>query len=177
VTFSDHASAAVELAVRNAALNGFVNATGKVFDWQQPPASFHYDLIIGSDLLYDTANHQSLLNTIQQMLKMMVPHGLANQAARMPSHLFNGLVRRAGRLKQLTNIFSQFAFHNACSFACIFCSHLRPTLVQWNAENRTGYCPNPSLLSQRRELVPRFADFCGFDTVPSLVRVSPSCRA
>lgn len=70
VTFSDHASAAVELAVRNAALNGFVNATGKVFDWQQPPTSFHYDLIIGSDLLYDTANHQSLLNTIRQMLKV-----------------------------------------------------------------------------------------------------------
>ena len=69
LTFSDHATAAVRLAVHNAALNGFVNATGKVFDWHQPPASCRYDLVFGSDVLYDTAHHQSLLNTIQQMLK------------------------------------------------------------------------------------------------------------
>ena len=34
VTFSDHATAAVRLAVHNAGLNGFPNATGKVFDKQ-----------------------------------------------------------------------------------------------------------------------------------------------
>lgn len=69
VTFSDHATPAVRLAVHNAGLNGFPNATGNVFDWLQPPKSFQYDFVFGSDLLYDTANHQSLLNTIQQMLR------------------------------------------------------------------------------------------------------------
>ncbi len=70
VTFSDHATAAVRLAVHNAGLNGFHNATGKVFDWQQPPKSLQYDFVFGSDVLYDAANHQRLLYTIQQMLKV-----------------------------------------------------------------------------------------------------------
>ena len=69
VTFSDHATAAVRLAVYNAGLNGFPEATGEVFDWQQPPTSFQYDFVFGSDVLYDIAHHQSLLNTIQQMLQ------------------------------------------------------------------------------------------------------------
>ncbi len=69
VTFSDHATAAVGLALHNAGLNGFPDATGKVFDWQRSPKSFEYDFVFGSDVLYDTAHHQSLLNTIQQMLK------------------------------------------------------------------------------------------------------------
>ena len=68
VTFSDHATAAVRLAVNNAGLNGFPNSAGKVFDWRQPPKSSHYDFVFGSDLLYDTSNHQPLLNVIQQML-------------------------------------------------------------------------------------------------------------
>ena len=68
VTFSDHASAAVKLAVHNAGLNGFSNATGLVFDWQQSPNSVHYDFVFGSDVLYDAASHQPLLNAMQQML-------------------------------------------------------------------------------------------------------------
>lgn len=69
VTFSDHATAAVRLAVHNAGLNGFPEATGEVFDWQQPSTSFQYDFVFGSDVLYDIAHHQSLLNTIQLMLQ------------------------------------------------------------------------------------------------------------
>lgn len=68
VTFSDHASAAVELAISNAALNGFSDATGMVFDWNQPPTEEKYDLIIASDILYETSSHKPLLNTIQTML-------------------------------------------------------------------------------------------------------------
>lgn len=70
VTFSDHATAAVRLAVHNASLNGFPNAIGKVFDWQQPPESLQYDFVFGSDVLYDAANHQRLLYTMQQMLRV-----------------------------------------------------------------------------------------------------------
>ncbi len=68
VTFSDHATPAVRLAVHNAALNGFHNVNGRVFDWQQPPQTVQYDLVFGSDVLYDIAHHQSLLNTIHQTL-------------------------------------------------------------------------------------------------------------
>jgi predicted nicotinamide N-methyase len=70
VTFSDHATAAVKLAISNAGLNGFPSATGTVFDWQQSSASLQYDFVFGSDVLYETVSHQPLLNTIQRMLKV-----------------------------------------------------------------------------------------------------------
>ena len=67
VTFSDHASAAVDLAVSNAALNGFADTIGMVFDWQHPP-THTFDFIIASDVLYDEASHEPLLRTLQAML-------------------------------------------------------------------------------------------------------------
>ncbi len=67
VTFSDRASAAVDLAVSNAALNGFPDAIGIVFDWQRPPTNV-YDFIFASDVLYDVAQHEPLLTTLQSML-------------------------------------------------------------------------------------------------------------
>lgn len=68
VTFSDHASAAVKLAISNAALNGFTEAAGIVFGWHQPPTKKKYDLITASDILYETSSHKPLLNTIQTIL-------------------------------------------------------------------------------------------------------------
>jgi predicted nicotinamide N-methyase len=68
VTFSDHASAAADRAVSNAALNGFSYACGLVFDWQHPPA-VDFDFIFASDILYDPAGHEPLLRTLQSMLR------------------------------------------------------------------------------------------------------------
>ena len=67
VTFADHASSAVRLAVSNAALNGFADTPGKVFDWQQPPTD-QFDFIIASDVLYDVAGYEPLLCTLRAML-------------------------------------------------------------------------------------------------------------
>ncbi len=67
VTFADHASSAVRLAVSNAALNGYADAVGRVFDWQQPTAD-QFDFILASDVLYDTAGYEPLLSTLQAML-------------------------------------------------------------------------------------------------------------
>ena len=67
VTFADHASSAVRLAVSNAALNGFANIAGMVFDWQQPTTD-QFEFILASDVLYDVASHEPLLCTLRAML-------------------------------------------------------------------------------------------------------------
>lgn len=68
VDFSDLVPAAVRMALGNAALNGFPNADGLVLDWRDPPQR-QYDLLLASDVLYDSANHEPLLNVLNRMLK------------------------------------------------------------------------------------------------------------
>ena len=67
VTFADHAADAVRMAQSNAAQNGFSDAAGLMFDWQHPPAE-QFDFIFGSDILYDSAGHEPLLQTLKSML-------------------------------------------------------------------------------------------------------------
>lgn len=67
VTFSDRVPEAVALAVSNAAMNGFADADGCVLDWHRPQDR-RYELLIASDVLYDSAHHQPLLNTLDRML-------------------------------------------------------------------------------------------------------------
>jgi len=69
VTFSDQSSAAVQLAQGNAARNGFPDAPGLIFGWEQPPAETGtWDFLFGSDILYDRSAHRPLLVTLQQLL-------------------------------------------------------------------------------------------------------------
>lgn len=68
ITMTDLVPTAVEMAVNNAAMNGFPSAKGKVIDWRNPPDQ-RFDFIVASDVLYDANNHQPLLNTINQMLR------------------------------------------------------------------------------------------------------------
>lgn len=67
VTFSDLVPSAVELALANAADNGFPAAKGFVLDWTSP-ASLRFPLIFASDVLYDRENHDPLLNVLSSML-------------------------------------------------------------------------------------------------------------
>lgn len=68
-TFSDHSREAVQMAIENAALNGYPDAAGLVFGWDQPPVELGtWDFLFGSDILYDRAAHHPLLVTLQQLL-------------------------------------------------------------------------------------------------------------
>ncbi|MEZ6043361.1 MAG: methyltransferase domain-containing protein [Planctomycetaceae bacterium] len=67
VTLTDLVPSAVEMACGNAVLNGFSDARGQAVDWRNPPDET-YDFIVASDVLYDSANHRPLLNTITRML-------------------------------------------------------------------------------------------------------------
>ncbi len=68
VTFSDYVPIAVELALANAKRNGYDSARGLVFDWQQP-RNEQFDVILGSDILYDKNNHAPLVNVLDTMLR------------------------------------------------------------------------------------------------------------
>ncbi len=68
VTFSDYVPEAVRLAHWNAARNGLAPRESLLLDWNCPPAVRVYDVLVGSDLLYDATLHQPLLLTIRRML-------------------------------------------------------------------------------------------------------------
>jgi len=67
VTFSDYVPFAVELALENAARNGFQNAHGMVLDWRQPQDE-QFPWIIAADVTYDRTNTDPLLDTCETML-------------------------------------------------------------------------------------------------------------
>lgn len=63
VTFNDLVRVSVDLAARNAQQNGFQDFDRSDFNWNDPPAK-HFDLVIGSDLLYEKESHEALLKTL-----------------------------------------------------------------------------------------------------------------
>jgi predicted nicotinamide N-methyase len=67
VTFADHSSAAVSMALNNVLLNDLPPAKGLTFDWNQPPNEV-FDFAFASDVLYDIRGHQPLITTLNQIL-------------------------------------------------------------------------------------------------------------
>ena len=67
VTFADHSSSAVSMALENVKLNQLPDARGLTFDWNDPPCET-YDFAFASDVLYDARGHKPLLNTLGQIL-------------------------------------------------------------------------------------------------------------
>lgn len=67
VTFSDHEPQAVELAIENAAMNGFENCAGLVMSWAEP-ANEKFDIILASDVLYEADSHECLLHAASQLI-------------------------------------------------------------------------------------------------------------
>jgi len=74
VTFTDYDGMAMEYAVANAELNGLEGATGLFLDWRKPPTDQKFDLILGSDLLYEPGKVQPLAAIVAHLL---APGGLA----------------------------------------------------------------------------------------------------
>ena len=88
VTFSDYVPFTVQLALENAARNGFAKAKGIVLDWRaiaNAPAQDHYPLIVAADVTYDgEENLDPLLDVVQRLL---APDGQAwfGDAGRSPA--------------------------------------------------------------------------------------------
>lgn len=66
VLFTDYVPEAVELALENARRNG-LTANGRSLDWRAPWEE-RFPVIVGSDILYDSSLHGSLIGVFQLML-------------------------------------------------------------------------------------------------------------
>lgn len=66
VTLTDLMPDAVQLALQNAAANGISTIVGQQLDWKSPPQQ-PFDVILASDVLYESDLHQDLLNTISHL--------------------------------------------------------------------------------------------------------------
>ncbi len=64
VTFTDYDPRALELARANAELNGLSNAQYHTYDWEHPLALGEFDIIMGSEIIYDYAVHSDLLRIL-----------------------------------------------------------------------------------------------------------------
>jgi predicted nicotinamide N-methyase len=73
VIFSDYDATAVRFAAANARLNGFADFTERVFDWHDPPADLHVDVVLASDLTYEARHVEPLVALVERVLK---PGGL-----------------------------------------------------------------------------------------------------
>ncbi|MEX0702619.1 MAG: methyltransferase [Planctomycetales bacterium] len=93
VTFSDYRPEPVELAVFNADKHGF-RAEGMVLDWRDPRPE-RFPLVLASDVLYETRNHQPLLRVLEAMLE---PEGVCwiGDAGRVAAEPFPAAARAAG---------------------------------------------------------------------------------
>lgn len=72
VTFSDYMEEALSFARRNAIQNRLVHPQFCILDWEQPQKLERYDLIIGSEILYDYFFHDSLK---ELLLAALAPGG------------------------------------------------------------------------------------------------------
>jgi len=99
VTFTDHDPAAVELALENAALNGFADAKGFVLAWRDQTETC-FDFCLASDVLYESSSHEPLLSIARQVIK---PNGgvCAGDPGRRPARDFLGLATENGWKVQL----------------------------------------------------------------------------
>lgn len=101
VTLSDYVPMAVEVAVANAIANDLSHVTGLVLDWNAP-LDRRFDVLLGSDILYDRKNHRPLVNVLEKMLK---PGGVAwiGDAGRYHVSEFIDLAWEAGFDTELRN--------------------------------------------------------------------------
>jgi hypothetical protein len=98
VTFSDYVPFTVELALENAARNGFANARGLVLDWRQPHDR-QWPLIVAADVTYDRTNIAPLLDVLEKMLAVWRRRPRTSGGIRRPSapaRLVGFAVRRPG---------------------------------------------------------------------------------
>ena len=88
VTFTDYNPLAVELALENARRNKLdARAEGQVVDWRDPPDR-KFDVILGSDLIYDRELHVPLMQTIERLANQDATIWIADGGRRATEEFF-----------------------------------------------------------------------------------------
>lgn len=121
VMFTDYIPGALRLARRNAALNGLDagRIDFRILDWEAPEDLDTFDLVIGSEILYDYFFHGSLIGLLERATDVNSRIILADRKrlvvqrflGRLRDHGFRGdehslQVRAAGFPQQETTVFT-----------------------------------------------------------------------
>lgn len=69
VVQSDHDPLALAVAADNARLNGVTGVRQMVGDWHKWDSDETYDLVIGADMIYDTADYETLVALFTKLMK------------------------------------------------------------------------------------------------------------
>lgn len=101
VTFSDYVPFVVELALENAARNGYPQPRGLVLDWRQLRDE-EFPLIVAADVTYNPTNLPPLLNLLDRMLARG-GEAWFGDAGRSPAADFCDAARRRGCTVSLFN--------------------------------------------------------------------------
>jgi predicted nicotinamide N-methyase len=105
VTFTDYVPKAIELALENAARNGYAGGRGRVLDWRDPPHQ-QWPVILAADVTYDRTHNAFLLNVLDRML---AGGGIAwfGDSGRGPAEEFIARARSRGWTVRLTGLDDQ----------------------------------------------------------------------
>ncbi len=95
VVQTDHAEEALALSHRNAVLNGVSGITLRLADWSRWDMAGRFDIVIGSDILYDGSAHASVASVLDASL---ADDGVAvlTDPARTATPMFIRNMQRAG---------------------------------------------------------------------------------
>ncbi len=69
VIFSDYDADSLTYATHNAASNGLRDFEARLLDWRRPPGDLRADLLLGADVIYETRNHEALLDCTRTILR------------------------------------------------------------------------------------------------------------
>jgi EEF1A lysine methyltransferase 3 len=105
VTLTDNNAAALSFARANVLLNGCPQVQVRKLDWRQPDLPHQYDVIFGSEVIYDRQSYPALVEFLR---KALTPTGVIflSKNEQLPTPTFFPELTRHFKFKQTTQTLS-----------------------------------------------------------------------
>jgi len=123
VLFSDLSEAALAACRINARLNGFSAPEVRILDWRKT-ADIEADVVLASDVLYDSALHEPLLRTIEAVLRPGGVGWIADPGRHVSRH-FAALATERFELRILAESGDEVLFPSRTEFQIFELRHRR----------------------------------------------------
>jgi predicted nicotinamide N-methyase len=123
VTITDYEEDALELLQMNVELNGLTNVSVSKLDWHNPALTGEYDIVCGSELVYNETSIEPIIALLRRYLKPGGTVFLAHDVERMCLVKFIGMV--PGRF-DIENVVKKFRGENKLRRIVIHTLRLRP---------------------------------------------------
>lgn len=119
-TFSDYKKAALHFARMNAQLNHIYLASYLLLDWEKPIKLKQFDLIIGSEIVYDSYYHTSLIAILDRAISPKGSILIADRPRRVVDVFLGRMLNRGYSCEESScKIQEQGFFNQEISIYCI----------------------------------------------------------